>query len=591
MRRDISLLLVVCGLTFFAGLGRPAIADSDEAFYAEAAREMLETRDWITPHYNYEVRFQKPALYYWLASAAYLAAGVSEAAARFPAALSGLGLVLLTFGIARRRYDARTGLLAGVITGSGFGYFYMARQALPDLPLAFFVALATWAGMAGTLASLGDTGSLDRSRRRAWLVVAAVAAAAGFLAKGPVGVVLPIFVVVPLLGIEVFKQRRSARSWWPSHFRFSDLWPGALVFLVLSIPWYAAMTQVHGPAYLQQFFLGENLERFATERFNEPRPAWFYLPIIAGGMLPWSPLMLLWVAPFVRVLRRTRSITPFEVCLFVWAAAPLLFFTASVGKQPRYVLPILPPLAILLARAVTRRVSRTPMEGGGRRDWLLGTAGALSGGLVGAWGLLLYRLNPFVDSMSPTWLALGAIIVCAAGIAVALIALARQRLVPVAVAAAGLLSLLITQYAFLSSAGPEPVQKMALLVLAARRAQEPIGRYRVFTRNLVFYTRVKQVDMVTDDQVTSFLHSSERVLCVIAADDLARLESRNGIHTERLGEVTYFNTLNLQLRTVVSPTPGRDLQRVLLVSNRPGRAPTGERGEAAAGLRLLAARP
>ena len=91
------ILGLVCFLTFFAGLGRGAIGDSDEAFYAEAAREMVVSGDWLTPYYNYELRFQKPILFYWLVSMTYKAAGVGEAAARFPSALAGFGLAILTY--------------------------------------------------------------------------------------------------------------------------------------------------------------------------------------------------------------------------------------------------------------------------------------------------------------------------------------------------------------------------------------------------------------------------------------------------------------------------------------------------------------
>ena len=77
------VLIGLCALTFFVGLGRPPITDSDEAFYAESAREMVESGDWITPHFNYVPRFEKPILYYWLAAGAYLVAGVGEASRGF----------------------------------------------------------------------------------------------------------------------------------------------------------------------------------------------------------------------------------------------------------------------------------------------------------------------------------------------------------------------------------------------------------------------------------------------------------------------------------------------------------------------------
>ena len=128
------ILGLVCFLTFFAGLGRGAIGDSDEAFYAEASREMVISGDWLTPYYNYELRFQKPILFYWLVSMAYKAAGVGEAAARFPAALAGFGLAILTYLAGRRWFDAGTGFFAATVVATSFGYFSIGRLSLPDLP-------------------------------------------------------------------------------------------------------------------------------------------------------------------------------------------------------------------------------------------------------------------------------------------------------------------------------------------------------------------------------------------------------------------------------------------------------------------------
>ena len=97
MRR--ALLLILLSIpTFFAFLGSAAITDSDEAYYAEASREMIESGDWITPRFNYELRFEKPILFYWMVAATYAVAGVSEGAARFWAAMSGVGLVMVAYG-------------------------------------------------------------------------------------------------------------------------------------------------------------------------------------------------------------------------------------------------------------------------------------------------------------------------------------------------------------------------------------------------------------------------------------------------------------------------------------------------------------
>ena len=556
MSRHVLVLVGICALTFFAGLGRPTITDSDEAFYAESAREMMEAGDWLTPHFNYAVRFEKPVLYYWLAAGSYLVAGVSEAAARFPSALAGLGLTLLTFACARRWFDTPTGLLAGTIAATSFGYVMMGRQALPDLPLAFFITLSVWAAV---LAWCGEPAGLARGlgdrQRRWWSIVAGAAAAGAVLTKGPVGIVLPALVVTPLIGWEYW----SGRSTWRA--RGSHVMVATLVLLALGVPWFLEMTVVHGPAYLDRFFVGENVDRFTTARYNDPRALWYYVPIVAGGMLPWSPFMLLWLPALGRLVTRSRHITTTELRLVWWAAAPLLFFTISIGKQPRYILPILPPLAILLARTIRHRIDTMP-----DRDRAFDGCSVLAGFLLMVIGGLAYRAGPlFVESSAgaPAVVA-GALVV--SGLAV-LLAAARRQWVPAALVTASIVASLGAHYVFLAAAGPAPVERMAQMVIDARGSNEAYGRHRIFTRNLVFYTETEFVDISALETASSFLSGPERVLCALLEEDADQLEAQ-GVHLSRLGELTYLNTGNLNLRTLLDPDPDRHLQRVVLVANR-----------------------
>ena len=276
-------LVLLAALTFLVGLGRGPITDADEAFYAEAAREMVESGDWVTPFYNYEPRFQKPILYYWLTAATYLATGPTEWAARLWSALSGVGLVLLTAACARRWYDDGVGLLAGAIVATSFGYYSIGHMALPDLLLTFFITAAIWTALVAML-------DAPRARSR-WVALAALAVAAGFLTKGPVGVVIPGLVVLPI----VLLERRGL------NLRLSDAGLALLIFVVVAFPWYGAMWSRHGSVYFESFFLGDNVERFATDRFNDPRAWWFYGPVLLGGLLPWTPIALVWLEPRMAV--------------------------------------------------------------------------------------------------------------------------------------------------------------------------------------------------------------------------------------------------------------------------------------------------
>jgi 4-amino-4-deoxy-L-arabinose transferase-like glycosyltransferase len=653
--RHCLLLLAICILTFFAGLGRGAIGDSDEAFYAESGREMIESGDWVTPHYNYEYRFQKPILFYWLAAGTYRVAGVDEAAARFPSALAGLALTLMTFFCGLRWFDSRTGLLAGAIVATSFGYFSMARTALPDLPLAFFIATATWtlieaafrsraglaawsaradadhlaasaldagprasaamrgvvserlalAGVEGaslpdhvfrerssqsaintTSSSMGpdhdhdapdgvaDEGGRRRDRglsfvpvegRLPWLLASAVAMALGVLTKGPVALALPMMVLIPLALIAGDTWKPSRRGWFG--FTWGQLAIAGVVFLLVAIPWFAAMVHAHGPQYLRRFFIGENLERFATDRYNDPRSIWFYVPIILGGLAPWTAFMFLWLPSVWRWLRQRAPISQVDWRLVLWAAMPFIFYTMSIGKQPRYILPILPPLALLLGRTILARMEHARTTG--RRDLGLAICGtATAVGLV-VTAVLLYRARPLLFALSPVSGMIGTTVMIVAGFALACAAwLRRHTLLAIAQTAAATAALVAMHYSVYTTADLEPVQRMARIFAENRQANEPSGTYRAFVRNLVFYTGVKQTDLIDEAEAVAYLTQPQRVLCVVPGELLQPLEHKYNLHLRRLGEVLYFNPNGVRLRTLLSPQPERDLETVWLVTNQ-----------------------
>ena len=555
MHRITLPLLLLAALTFFAGLGRGAITDSDEGFYAEAAREMVASHDWITPHYNYEYRWQKPVLYYWLSSATYLVTGASEFGARFWAAMAGLGLVLVSAAAGRRWYDETTGLLAGAIVATNFGYFYMARMALPDLPLTFCITLATWAGMVSTLES-------ERSPRT-FVMLAAIGLGAGFLMKGPVGVVIPLLVLLPILMIE----RRSI-ALTPI-----DLVLGFLVMVAIAMPWYVVMWLTHGNAYLQSFFVGDNYERFATARFNDPRPWWFYLPVVAGGLLPWTPLALVWLGPITQFLRRKRDVHAIDLRLLLWAALPLIFYSLSVGKQPRYVLPVLPPLAILLAASINERTQEfrgfEGVRSMPRRALPVVVGSLLSGIFFVTLAVLVFRVQPLLINVQPVYPTVAAYAIATMGALVILVAITKGwRAAPLMVALAAAVTFPAVQYGALSNGGDDTVQQMARLVQQHRAGQEPVGTWGVFVRNLVFYAGVKTTDVIGDEQAKNFLAQPERALMVAPASEIDRLEREQGVKLTRIAELLYFNEAGIRVRTLLWPEPDRDLTRVVLVSNR-----------------------
>jgi 4-amino-4-deoxy-L-arabinose transferase len=554
-RLELATLLLLCFFTFFLGLGRQAITDADEAYYAEASREMVESGDWLTPRFNYENRWEKPVLYYWLTSAAYLVTGPTEFSARLWAALSGAGLVLLAWGIAREMIGRPdVSWLSGAVVATSFGYFSMARSALPDLPLTFFITLGIWAALRAADADARRAGpSAYGSAAGMWWAVAGFAAGAGFLMKGPVALVVPAVVLLPI----AWRERRRL------HLEVRGLAVAAAIAALVGLPWYAAMWFEHGDAYFQSFFIGDNLERFTTERFNDARPFWFYVPVLLGGLMPWSVYLVAFSADgLMRLRQRTLRLDDADWRLLLWAVMPVLFFTVSIGKQPRYILPVLPPLAVLVARGIIDRV-------GDRRDRLLPAATWITAVIYAALALVFLRMEPLFMNTSPLAIWIPVCLLGGSAIALAVVAATSSwRLVPFGASVAGALVLASVWFGALAGQRPEPVEQMAALIQSHRTAQEPIGVLDVFTRNLGFYTGAPRRQLYGVEQAGMFLHSPERVLLVLRSSDVPSVAKASGLSVKTLGEVRYLNTANVRLRTLLRPDPSAEIEMISLVSNR-----------------------
>ena len=552
MRRPVLTLLLFSFLVFGIGLGRQAITEADEAYYAEAAREMVASGDWLTPHFNYEDRWQKPVLYYWLTALVYRATGTGEGAARLWSALSGAGLVLLVWATARRAPSTRAhAWLAGAITATCYGYFAMARSALPDLPLAFCITVTV-----GAVFAAFDAHGRDALR---WWLLAGLATGLGCLMKGPVAI------VVPALAIAV--------PWWLERRRLEVRWSYVALATALAaavtLPWYVAMVVRHGAAYVDSFLVGDNLERFTTTRFNETRPVWFYLPVIAGGLMPWSAYgVAAALSGVMQIARRRWRPSGDDLRLLSWAILPTLFFIASVGQQPRYVLPVLPPLAILTARAIGDRIEAARP---GQTTSLLTAATWATAALLVLCAALLYRLQPLLQETPPATLLSSAAGIAVGGAAMAIVALRGSwSALPLTTAAAATTLLLGLQFSVLAPGRPAAVERMAAFVTAHRTAGEPLGSLHAFTRNLIFYTGLKQLDLVDTGGAGRFLAQNSRVLVVLPERDLAAAAAAAAAAAppQVLARVRHLNTANLRLRSVLNPDPAIELETIVLVANK-----------------------
>ena len=344
------LLLAVLLLVFEPG--EVPLFEPDEGRYAEIPREMLVTRDFLTPRLNGVLYFEKPPLYYWSVAASLAILGPTEMAVRLPGKLAAVSMVLLAVAFARRRWGTRTGLLAGLILATSILLVALARIALIDPMLSAALAAATFAF--ASFAEGDAAGDARRSRRALYAFHAACAAA--ILLKGLVGVVLPGGAIV-LWTLVTGRWRTLRRVFSPGPL---------LLFVALAVPWHVAMALRH-PDFLQFYFVHEHFQRFATTEHRRTGPAVYFIPVLVAGFLPWTAFFgrfrESWPG-FTRGAWRARST---EAFLWIWALLVFAFFSASKSKLIPYVLPIWPALAVLLALGIERARARGAEFRGDRR--------------------------------------------------------------------------------------------------------------------------------------------------------------------------------------------------------------------------------
>jgi 4-amino-4-deoxy-L-arabinose transferase-like glycosyltransferase len=324
------VLAVACYVFFFDGLWSIGLLGPDEPRYASVAREMYQEGDYVTPRLHGSPWFEKPALLYWAAAASFAIFGVGEFAARFPSALVATVCVFAVYFVSRRLWGQIAALSAGLILASSTGFLAFARAASTDMLLTACLTLAL-------LSFLMAYNSTD-STRPWWFAAFYTFIGLGVLAKGPVAILLP---AVSLTGFLLFRGRRDEwKDWYP--------WFG-LIILVVAAPWYIAVIQANGFRFIEDFFIGHNFRRFTSSVHGHIRPFYFYIPDLLMLTFPWTFMLI----PGLR-----RAFDRNDRLLLWFAIVPIVFFSLSASKLPGYILPSVPPIVMLCARAISNVSSR-----------------------------------------------------------------------------------------------------------------------------------------------------------------------------------------------------------------------------------------
>ncbi len=329
-RAALVLLVVALAVIWFVPLGWRHLIPSDEGRYAEMAREMFATGDWITPRYNGYKYFEKPPLQTWLNALTFAWFGIGEWQARLYTALASFGGVLLVGYTGARLFNPLCGFLAALVLACSPYWNLMGHFNALDMGLAFWMTVTLCALL------LAQRPGLRPGAVRGWMWLCWAAMALAVLSKGLVGLILPGAVLVLYTLI--------ARDWalWKRLYLVS----GLVIFFAIVTPWFV-LVQQRNPEFLNFFFIVQQFRRYLTPEQNRPGAFYYFVPVLLVGFLPWLSVAAQSIRHALRMPRQPNGFAPMLV-LLIWSAFIFLFFSASHSKLISYVLPVAPALALVI---------------------------------------------------------------------------------------------------------------------------------------------------------------------------------------------------------------------------------------------------
>ncbi|HJQ39777.1 MAG TPA: glycosyltransferase family 39 protein [Thermoanaerobaculia bacterium] len=447
----IWLAVVVIALAIHLG-GFPLL-DADEGRNAEVGREMAATNDYVMPRLDGLPYLDKPIVYFAAEAALMEILGPTELAARLPAYLFTLATAAVLFFFARRVWGGETPYIAAIVFLSMPLTIAFARTVIFDSALTFFCVVALIAFYFAV-----------EDANRKWSILAWAALGCGIITKGPVTLLLVLFVVLPYA---LYRKRVAV------------LFPvlGLLAFAAIVGPWLWGVTRVV-PEFLRYVLVTETVERMATKALKRTGPPWYFIPYLIGGALPWSLVAL---ASWKRL--KSREL----LYVGLWILVPFLFFSLNQSKRPQYILPLLPALALIVARIWEEARTRVAAI-------VLAAFGALF--LVAPLYFHRTKMKPEVASVADeTAIALG--VAFALGGVVAL--LAKRRELALAALSLPMIALpLLTQPLMLGIAERRSAKSFVDELRPHLTAQTPVIGVEAFTGSLAFYLQ-RPIVVVTED--------------------------------------------------------------------------------------------
>jgi 4-amino-4-deoxy-L-arabinose transferase-like glycosyltransferase len=497
------VVLILTSITYFTFIGQYPLLEPDEGRYAEIAREMLETGNFITPHLNYVKYFEKPPLFYWLTAMSLRVFGQNESAIRMVSSLTGFLTILLIIGLGKRLFNTRVGVIAGWIYLTSARPLAMARRPIIDGFFSLCLS-TTWGSW-----WLGYKAATSRARQ-GWYLMAWACLGLATMTKG--------IAAIALTGFIIFLFLLLRRNW--SILKQMAWWPGLLIFLIISLPWHVA-AYLETPEFAHFYFVVQHFGRLVGN--EHVKPFWFFLAVFPLIMMPWGTLLFptAWdaIRRSMHAIRLPQSIYPDkrtrksigvtendvrqnqknEIFLFlvIWIVTVIGLFSISRSKLIPYILPACPAASLLLADYLENEgLSKVSTR------WCM---------VITA--LLLFAIVPVIsyavrnDHTLPlsqmTFLTRILQVAFLVGGLLLILSVFRIRLIPGAVGCAFLLILLPITIGAISVVQYTKIGTLAKALPNPLPPRINIAEWKTYDRSLSFYSR-RRIILIDEDSEISF---------------------------------------------------------------------------------------
>jgi 4-amino-4-deoxy-L-arabinose transferase-like glycosyltransferase len=538
-------LLAAFVIVWLYVLGVRTLVPPDEGRYAEMAREMWATGDWITTRLNGIKYFEKPPLQTWMNALSFGLFGLGEWQARLWTGLCGLGGVLLTSYTANRLFGQRTGFYAALALGSTLYWVAGGQIDSLDMGLSGMMTVA----LCSLLIAQRDAAT--PAEQRNWMLLCWAGMALAVLAKGLIGVVLPgaVLVLYTLLS-------RDLAIWTRLH-----LGKGLLLFFAIATPWFV-LVALKNPEQPHFFFIHEHWERFFLKTHHREGAWYYFLLLLIPGVMPWFGLL---PQALVQGVKRAPGVFQPKLLLVLWAVFITFFFSYSSSKLPGYILPVFPALAILIA---------SYLESASRMNRMLAAGLLLLLGVAGLAALphwigsaprhpderaLLEAYQPWV---------LSAAIVAAAGGALAIFHARQLRrdLTVLTLAIAGFISVQLILTGFEPYGNLRAGKQLALKMLPELQADTKVYSVSTYEQSMTFYLRRTVILVNYWDEFTFGLQQQPELSIPTVDGFIARWQEHTAQKVKAMAIVSDEAYQELKTKGVTMRVIAEDSRRLVITN-------------------------